>query len=265
MSTTPATEFQWAEPMLVDAPADCKFYHWMEFPDGSDAPGDWDLRGRVGDYSGHVDVAGKRLLDMGAASGFMSFAFEERGAEVVSADVAGGAQYTKVPYHDDIWKDRRIWLGAVEKGLEAMKRSYWYGHRRFKSKARVYYGDLIDLPEGLGRFDIGFIGQIMVHNRDPLGLMQAVAERTTETLVISEGMEDSDQKVAHFIPSVARRPRPHGWLRFSTGALTEFLDILGFEVVSKTVAKYKNVVHGVETPITTLVARRVAPLPPLEG
>jgi len=41
----------------------------------------WDLRGQFEGYTGRVDVRGKRFLEIGAASGFVSFEAEKRGAE----------------------------------------------------------------------------------------------------------------------------------------------------------------------------------------
>ena len=255
---TNKTEPSWASPRLVESTSECKFYHAFEYPDGTSVEGDWDLRQAFGDYSGNVDVSGKRVLDMGTASGFMSFAFEQHGATVVSADVESTVQYTKVPYYDDISQtDRALYLKRSGIALERMKNSYWYSWHKFESKAQVYYGDLINLPSWIGMFDIGFIGQIMVHNRDPLGLLQAVAERTTDTLIISEGMEPRDENLIRFIPNNESERRPHGWFRFTTGTLCSFLKLMGFEIVSQKTVEYRNVVMNRQTPITTIVAKRL--------
>jgi 2-polyprenyl-3-methyl-5-hydroxy-6-metoxy-1,4-benzoquinol methylase len=52
--------------------------------------GSWDLRGRFDEYTGFVPIAGKTLVDVGSASGFLSFEAEKRGAVVTSFDVASG-------------------------------------------------------------------------------------------------------------------------------------------------------------------------------
>jgi hypothetical protein len=41
---------------------DCAFYHVIDLPGVGTTDGGWDLRGRVDDYLGHVDFAGKRVL-----------------------------------------------------------------------------------------------------------------------------------------------------------------------------------------------------------
>ncbi len=60
------------------------WYHSVELPDGRVLPGAWDLRGHESVYLGGVDVAGKRVLELGPATGYLTFYMERMGAEVVS-------------------------------------------------------------------------------------------------------------------------------------------------------------------------------------
>lgn len=53
-------------------------------------PGSWDLRGRFDEYVGHTRLSGKTLIDVGTASGFLTFEAEKRGAIVTSFDVPSG-------------------------------------------------------------------------------------------------------------------------------------------------------------------------------
>src|SRR5213078_133228 len=71
---------------------ECWFYHVMDLPEVGivNHPGSWDLRGRFDEYIGHTPVAGKTLLDVGTASGFLTFEAERRGATVTSFDVSSG-------------------------------------------------------------------------------------------------------------------------------------------------------------------------------
>ena len=70
-----------ATPRKVEDLADCYFYHTMELPGRGVIEGqDWDLRGRVDEYLGNVDFAGQRVLEIGPASGFLTFEMEKRGA-----------------------------------------------------------------------------------------------------------------------------------------------------------------------------------------
>jgi hypothetical protein len=72
-----------AKPLKVDDVADCYFYHTMELPSHGVINGEWDLRAGVHDYLGRVEFAGKRVLEIGPASGFLTFEMEKRGAGVV--------------------------------------------------------------------------------------------------------------------------------------------------------------------------------------
>jgi hypothetical protein len=76
-----------ATPLKVEDVADCYFYHTMELPGHGVMKGDWDLRGGVDDYLGKVAFAGQRVLEIGPASGFLTFEMEKRGAAVVSVEV----------------------------------------------------------------------------------------------------------------------------------------------------------------------------------
>jgi hypothetical protein len=87
-----------ATPRKVEDVADCYFYHTMELPGLGVIEGrDWDLRGRVDEYLGNVDFAGKRVLEIGPASGFLTFEMEKRGAEVVSVEVTDEHGWDFVP------------------------------------------------------------------------------------------------------------------------------------------------------------------------
>src|SRR5689334_17854377 len=88
-----------AVPKKVDDLADCYFYHTMELPGHGVIEGrDWDLRRGVDEYLGKVDFDGQRVLEIGPASGFLTFEMEKRGAEVVSVEVTAEHGWDFVPY-----------------------------------------------------------------------------------------------------------------------------------------------------------------------
>ncbi len=86
-----------ANPRAV-SPDECWFYHVMDLPGLGLVGGHWDLRGRIHEYIGHVEFAGKRVLDIGTASGFLTFEMERLGAEVVSFDADSAARMFFGPY-----------------------------------------------------------------------------------------------------------------------------------------------------------------------
>ena len=163
-----------AEPLNVENIADCYFYHTMELPGYGVIEGrDWDLRGGVDEYLGNVAFAGQRVLEIGPASGFLTFQMEKRGADVVSVEVTAEHGWDFVPYPaarlKEVFGPRRI-------VMQQLKNSYWFSHAVLQSKARMYYGDVYNLPASLGQFDIAVMGSVLLHCRDPLRIIEQCAK-----------------------------------------------------------------------------------------
>src|SRR5437870_33821 len=76
-------------PRMVTDPASCRWYHTMDLPElGTVGGNGWDLRATIDDYLGRFDFTGMRCMDIGSASGYLTFELERRGArQVVSVDV----------------------------------------------------------------------------------------------------------------------------------------------------------------------------------
>ncbi|MGO9004294.1 MAG: class I SAM-dependent methyltransferase [Beijerinckiaceae bacterium] len=245
----------WAPPRLDD----CIFYHKMDLP-GHGTLGHedaWDLRNRFEDYTGHVDVSGRTFLDVGSASGFISFEAEKRGAVVTSFDLDFGFRRQPVP---------KASIGDLPKFIESsddyywrMKNAYWLSHAAFHSSARVFYGDIYRFPADFGPFDIAFVGQLLVHLRDPAGALMNIASVCDDLLVITEGMFESDKPFAVFL-SGPDSSNYDAWWHYSTKMYEDLLAILGFKICSITRNSYwtahPRLKGGVEVP--TIVAKRVS-------
>jgi 2-polyprenyl-3-methyl-5-hydroxy-6-metoxy-1,4-benzoquinol methylase len=63
------------------------WYHTIDLGNGVQTRGTFDLRPHLDKYGIPRDLTGKRVLDIGRASGFFSFEFERRGADVTATDV----------------------------------------------------------------------------------------------------------------------------------------------------------------------------------
>ena len=146
-----------AVPLKVEDPADCDFYHTMEIPGHGLMAGQWDLRSGVDDYLGKVAFDSQRVLEIGPASGFLTFEMEKRGAEVVSVDVTAAHPWDFVPYPAEKLKE----LGEARPWMQRLRNSYWLSHAAYQSKAKVYYGDVYNLPATLGQFDIAVMGSVL--------------------------------------------------------------------------------------------------------
>jgi SAM-dependent methyltransferase len=209
-----------AEPLKVEDIGDCYFYHTMELPGYGVMNGDWDLRRGVGDYLGKVVFAGQRVLEIGPTSGLLTFEMEKRGAEVVSVEVTADHGWDFVPYPasklEEVFGPRRI-------VMQRLKNSYWFSHAAHHSQAKVYYGDVYNLPPCLGGFDIAVVGSVLLHCRDPLSIVEQCGKKA-RSLIITD-MFHPDLEGA---PICRLAPTPqnflwHTWWHFSTQFFTQFL------------------------------------------
>ena len=228
---------------IVPALSECRFYHAMDLPGFGSIEGDWDLRGRFDEYIGGIDLRDQTVLDVGTASGFLSFEAERRGATVFSFDADGPERIQVVP---PAMPDVRYFHG--------MRNSYRLAHHAFQSKATPIYGDIYRMSEVVPRCDVVIVGQILVHLRDPLGALHQAALAAKETLIIVEGMTDapsSDLPMAYFLGAQL----PYAWWHLSLQFYQVLLPKLGFSIKSVITKDYIS--HG-STPhkLTTVVSRR---------
>ena len=215
-----------ATPLKVEDATDCYFYHTMEVPGYGVIEGrDWDLRAGVDEYLGQVDFAGQRVLEIGPASGFLTFEMEKRGADVVSVEVTAEHSWDFVPYPGEKLRDV---LGPRRIVMQQLKNSYWFSHAAHGSKAKVYYGDVYNLPDALGEFDIAVMAAVLLHCRDPLRIVEQCG-RMARLLIITDGFHaDLEGKpVCRLVPT-PEKFLWDTWWHFSTQFFTQFLRVMGF-------------------------------------
>src|SRR4249920_1356812 len=74
-----STLFEPVEPWPLPRREDCFFYHDLDLPGGTTIGGHWDIRGHFDQYIGNQTLNGKKVLDVGTASGFLAFGAEQGG------------------------------------------------------------------------------------------------------------------------------------------------------------------------------------------
>ena len=153
------------------------FYHSFDLSNGLHIAGDWDISVDIERYR-FPDVRGKRVLDIGPASGWLSFYLETLGAEVTVVetrgygdfDVYGEDRYTGAQGREpDRYLDGApVWYGPVSD-------SFWAMHDLLESKVRFVNGRVYEVgPELLPEpFDLVLVGALLPHLRDPIGALRA--------------------------------------------------------------------------------------------
>jgi SAM-dependent methyltransferase len=210
---------------IVTDKASCDFYHDVNLPSGR-VEGQWDLRANADQYLGHVDFAGKRVIDIGPASGFLSFHMERRGAQVVCIEPPMETFWDLVPRAG-------VDLDAIKQGfaghIERIRNSFRYAHTELRSKVQLYEASAYDLPDSLGSFDIGVLGCVLLHCSCPVRIVEQVARRV-QTIIIAEPFIDTLTKepACWLIPS-SQNQIVEAWWRFSPMFFTNYLEVLGFK------------------------------------
>ncbi len=168
------------EPLTVEH---CHWYHQIPSADGSRLPGAWDLNGNESTYLGGVDVSGKRVFELGPATGHLTLWMEQQGAQIVAFEAGLDCHNDLIPYGREVTDEIR---DSAMKFISTVQRSWWWTKVEHDLQAQVAYGTVYDLPDDLGEFDVSVLGAVLLHLRDPFGAMMQVAARTTETIVVTD-------------------------------------------------------------------------------
>jgi len=241
-----------AVPQIVTSADECDFYHTMEIPGHGLVRGYWDLRGRTDEYLGNFDFAAKRVLEIGPASGFLTFELEKRASEVVAVDVADKHAWDFVPYPAPTMQPV---YAARHEQIRLLKNSFWFAHRKFGSRARVWYGDIYNLPEELGQFDVAVMASVLLHLNSPLLVMAECAKRASALIITDLLYPDLEgQAVCRLQPTVENR-QWDTWWNLSSDIIRQFASVLGFGSMTTTRHKQYLELTGANVDFFTVIAR----------
>ena len=274
----PTDQHVYAAPRHVSDIKDCYFYHTMHVPGHGVIEGEWDLRNGVDNYLGRVPLNGKRVLEVGTASGFLCFEMEKRGAEVVAYDLSEHDSWDVVPFGGMIANE---YLADRKERIRGLNNAWWFMRDLLQSKARVVYGSVYEIPAAIGDVDITTFGSVLLHVRDPFLAIQRAAALTKETIVITDvsgriprqiylpfmllprairkHTVDRIRLAPAFLPDPAKRWPWDGWWHLTPQLVERFLQILGFTDTTTTYhsQSYSSARRSVE--LFTVVGRRTAP------
>lgn len=220
------TDLVYAQPLEVQSPAECSWYHTFDWPDGSIVRGRWDYRHNPMDALGRLSYSGASVLEIGPASGFLTLTMERAGAAVTCVDTSDEEAWQVVPRLDldteAFAQDRRL-------GQDRLRRGWWLSQRVLGGHARIAYvgaSALVDVDPEI-RFDVGVLSAVLLHIREPYVALSGVARRCS-TIVVTETEWPGLVAGAHFEPS-RKNKLMDTWWRLSPALLDQMLGTLGFE------------------------------------
>lgn len=242
--------------------SDCQFYHTMDVPGMGTIQGfeggNWDLRGVIGEMLKHATLDKKRVLEIGPASGLLTFEMERRGAQVVAIEIPPKHKFDIVPWP----QVKEAWQAGTEAAWVPITNAWWLAHEKFNSKAQMCYVGAYDLEQAnIGTFDVGIMANMLLHNRDPLRIINNVVAKGVSQIVIVEQFHHDLEPCG--LPLINFHPNPNVeggeanwnvWWRFTTTYFINYLKVHGFK--SFEINRYFVPWNNIPFEEFTLVARR---------
>jgi hypothetical protein len=262
MGTSPEKNITYSSPRNITRLEDCYFYHTMDLPGYGTVSGPWDLRGRENSYLGNTNFQDKTVLEIGAASGHLSFYMESKGATVTAFDLCKEQEWDTVPFAGmDHKKDIDIQMELVDK----LNNSFWLAHGVNKSNIKMVYGSVYQMPDNIGEFDIGTFGCVLLHLRDPFLALERASAHVKEKIIITESpprLVDISSifhfphmgRWIRFLPNAAARGPSTTWWGLTPELIIEFVKILGFEDTK--LSFHTQIYNGKKVRLYTVVGQR---------
>lgn len=230
------------------------WYHTIDLGDGLVTPGLYDYRETIGAFRFPADLHGKRVLDVGSATGYFAFEFARRGATVVSVELPSLEQLDRFPGQDTenlLWKIERMIVPHEEERLQALRRRYtseelWqylldgpfrFCQQRLGLPIQRCFSSAYDLtPHNTygGNFDLVFIGDVLVHTLYPLKALAAASALCRGTLVLAQLMpEPADGQTPAMVYVGGDDPQEDhvSWWEPNKPCFVQMLKKLGFRIV----------------------------------
>ncbi len=230
------------------------WYHTIELPGGLVTPGLYDLREALPNFGFPADMRGMSALDVGTATGYFAFEFARRGARVTAVDLPSLYALDRFPGQDIEQTLEKIGEMIVPKSLGQV-RSYV---RKYTAEQLYFYllegpfefcrkllnlpverclSTVYDLSEAKlgGKFDLVFLGDILVHTLNPLEALAAVAPLASGTLIVSQLLPDeaNEKPAMLYVGGDSAGSDEVSWWLPNKTCLVQLLKKLGFRSVTE--------------------------------
>lgn len=178
-SAGPALADGWGAQELADAVSSLWWYHTIDLPHGITTSGTYDHRPLVPYYGLPASLRCERVLDVATFDGFWAFEFERRGGDVVATDIS---------------RIRDLDLPGAVRDLLVAEGVDWetgtafrLAHQALASSVNRVEVSIYDLdPADIGTFDLVHVSDLLLHLRDPIAALAAVARVTGGRAIITD-------------------------------------------------------------------------------
>jgi tRNA (mo5U34)-methyltransferase len=208
---------------IIKQTADIDWYHSIDLGHGVVTPGIFDHRPWISYYPLSDDISGKRVLDVATFDGFWAFELEKRGAlEVVAMDIES--------FNDADWPPLLRATTSKEVLYRETGTGFNVAKEILKSKVQRKIMNVYDLtPDWLGKFDIVFCSDLLLHLMNPMKALQNIHSVVSDYALIIDvfdpelGDDDSNTILRY------RGARDDCvWWNFSLGSLEQMIRDAGF-------------------------------------
>jgi tRNA (mo5U34)-methyltransferase len=207
------------------------WYHTIELPGGIVTPGEYDTRTALRRVPFPSELQDARCLDVGTHDGFWAFEMERRGArEVVAIDLEDPR---RVDYSEPL-------PSLPETAIEERSRrreAFSLAHTALGSRVQRRDLSVYDLASAnVGAFEFAFIGTLLLHLRDPVAALSAIASVLAPggRLLVNDGVSLWLSMLHPRAPAytLSLLPgRPFWWVPNARG-LRRYVEKAGLSVVS---------------------------------
>jgi predicted nicotinamide N-methyase len=207
-------------------------------------------------------VAGKTVLDVGTASGYVAFAAEEAGASRVTAlDAPDAGEFERIPFRGSAFTERHgEWVGHTDQYLTALKKSFWYSWHKKKSGVEAVYAPVSALRAWDRTFDVVIAGAIVEHISDPVPFIASLARLAREAVIIAFTPHlPTEDQVMTTMNDWSNPVYDYSWWMLSLGLYRRVFANLGFAITTvPAVARCNEYDFPLDVTRPTIVAVRNA-------
>jgi tRNA (mo5U34)-methyltransferase len=231
------------------------WYHTLTMPDGTRTPGLFDHAPVLAEYRLPDSLEGLRVLDVGTFDGYWAFEFERRGATVVALDVPDKSE---MDWPAPLRSGRHWDNASTYENFEVAHAAYDSSVTR--ERLTVYDAN----PERLGRFDMVFVGSLLLHLRDPVQALESLRSVCDDRLHLVDAVDVVLDRLGRFISAgrfQGRDGRMEWWVP-NRRCLAQMVEAAGYtdvEVGRRFVVPFRAMRGGVAH--ATLTARNDKSIP----